>query len=166
MDALVTELGELLSQEIALHKHLLTLLHQEKEFLISLSTEEILRNTKTKETCVLKIKMLEEARSVLLHQLSQHLGVPQAELTLSKIVSLLEEPHRSTLDATRSTLTSLIKSIQEANQHNGLVVKDALHYCKRSLDFLYSSSAASPTYVHGGRIKDRGRFGSLLSKEI
>lgn len=166
MDALVTELGELLTQEIVVHKHLLALLHKEKEFLIDLSTEAILENTKKKETCTLKIKMLEESRSVLVKQLSHHCGVPPEDLTLSKIVSLLEEPYRSTLDATRSTLTSLIKSIKEANQHNGLVVKDALHYCKRSLDFLYSSSAASPTYVHGGRIKDPARFGSLLSKEI
>ena len=166
MDALVTELQELLTQEIALHKHLLGLLHKEKGFLIDLSTEEILENSKKKETCTLKIKMLEESRSVLVRQLSQHSGVPAEELTLSKIVSLLEEPHRSTLDAIRSTLTSLIKSIQEANQHNSLVVKDALHYCKRSLDFLSSSSVANPTYVDGGRIKDRTRFGSLLSKEI
>jgi flagellar biosynthesis/type III secretory pathway chaperone len=166
VDALVTELRELLTQEIVVHKHLLALLHKEKEFLIDLSTEEILENTKKKETCTLKIKMLEESRAVLVNQLSHHCGVPPEDLTLSKIVSLLEEPHRSTLDATRSTLTSLIKSIKEANQHNGLVVKDALHYCKRSLDFLYSSSAASPTYVDGGRIKDPARFGSLLSKEI
>lgn len=166
MDALVTELRELLTQEIVVHKHLLALLHQEKEFLIDLSTEAILENTKKKETCTLKIKMLEESRSVLVKQLSHHCGVPPEDLTLLKIVSLLEEPHRSTLDVTRSTLTSLIKSIKEANQHNGLVVKDALHYCKRSLDFLYSSSAASPTYVNGGRIKDPARFGSLLSKEI
>ena len=166
MDALITELGELLTQEIALHKHLLALLHKEKEFLIDLSTEEILENTKKKETCTLKIKMLEESRSVVVKQLSQHCDVPSEELTLSKIVSLLKEPQRSTLDDTRSTLTSLIESIQEANQHNCLVVKDALHYCRRSLDFLYSSSAASPTYVHGGRIKDTARFGSLLSKEI
>ena len=108
MDTLVTELQELLTQEIALHKHLLGLLHKEKGFLIDLSTEEILENTKKKETCTLKIKMLEESRSVLVKQLSQHSGVPAEELTLSKIVSLLEEPHRSTLDATRSTLTSLI----------------------------------------------------------
>ena len=166
MDALVTELGELLTQEIALHKHLLALLHKEKEFLIDLSTEEILENTKKKETCTLKIKMLEESRSVLVKQLSQHCGVPSEELTLSKIVSLIKEPQRSTLNATRSTLTSLIESIKEANQHNCLVVKDALHYCRRSLDFLYSSSAASPTYVNGGRIKDPARFGILLSKEI
>lgn len=166
MDALVTELRELLTQEIVVHKHLLALLHKEKEFLIDLSTEAILENTKKKETCTLKIKMLEESRSVLVKQLSHHCGVPPEDLTLLKIVSLLEEPHRSTLDVTRSTLTSLIKSIKEANQHNGLVVKDALHYCKRSLDFLYSSSAASPTYVNGGRIKDPARFGSLLSKEI
>jgi len=166
VDALVTELGELLTQEIALHKHLLALLHKEKEFLIDLSTEEILENTKKKETCTLKIKMLEESRSVLVKQLSQHCGVPSEELTLSKIVSLIKEPQRSTLNATRSTLTSLIESIKEANQHNCLVVKDALHYCRRSLDFLYSSSAASPTYVNGGRIKDPARFGSLLSKEI
>ena len=166
VDALVTELQGLLTQEIELHKYLLSLLHKEKGFLIDLSTDDILENTKKKETCTLKIKMLEESRAVLVKRLSQHFGVPSEELTLSKIISLTHEPHRSTLDDTRSTLTSLIKSIKEANRHNCLVIKDALHYCRRSLDFLYSSSTASPTYVDGGRIKDPARFGSLLSKEI
>ena len=35
-DALVTELRELLTQEIEVHKYLLALLHKEKEFLIDL----------------------------------------------------------------------------------------------------------------------------------
>lgn len=166
MDALVTELGALLTQEIELHKHLLSLLQEERELLINLSTEEILENTKRKETCILKIKMLEESRSVLVERLSHYYGLPAEELTLSRIVSLSEEPQRSTLDRVQSTLTALIKSIKEANRHNCLVVKDTLHYCNRSLDFLYSSSAASPTYAGGGRIKDPVRFGRLLSKEI
>jgi len=65
--------------------------------------------------------------------------IPSHELTLSKIVSLVEEPYRSALDTSRSTLLALIKSISEVNQSNTLIVKDSLHYFNRPLDFLISS---------------------------
>jgi flagellar biosynthesis/type III secretory pathway chaperone len=166
VDALLAELRGILTREIELHKHLLSLLHKEKACLIDLSTEEIVENTKRKETCTLKIKMLEESRLSLIKRLSPHFSISLHELTLSKLISQLDEPHRSELEEVRSTLRSLINSIQEINQHNSMVVKDALHYCQRSLDFLYSATVANPTYVDSGKIKDPTRFGRLLSKEI
>ena len=166
MNGLLKELNTILAREIELHKHLLSLLQKEKECLIDLSTEELLENTKKKETCTLKIKILEESRLSLVKRLSTCFGISPQELTLSKLVSLVEEPYRSILDDARSTLRSLVRSIQESNQHNGAVVRDALHYCQRSLDFLYSATVANPTYVDNGKIKGPARFGRLFSKEI
>ena len=166
VDRLLAELITILNKEIELHKGLLSLLHKDRELLVDLCVEEIFENNKKKETCTLKIKMLEESRSLLINELSQHYAIPPRELTLSKIVSLVEEPHRSILDAARSTLTSLVKSIKEVNQGNSLIIKDSLYYFKRSLDFLHCASSASSTYVDNGKIKDPKRFGSLLSKEI
>lgn len=166
MDTLLSELIAILDEEIELHKELLSFLHKDRELLVDLCVEEIFENNKKKETCTLKIKMLEESRSLLVDRLSQHYVIPSRELTLSKIVSLVENPYRSILDAARSTLTSLIKSIKEVNQGNSLIIKDSLYYFKRSLDFLHCASSASPTYVDNGKIKDSKRFGGLLSKEI
>ncbi len=166
MDALLPELITILNKEIELHKQLLSLLQKDKHYLIDLSTEKIFENIKKKETCTLKIKMLEETRSSLIDRLSRHCAIPSQEITLSKIVSLAKEPYRSDLAASRSTLTALIKSIKEINQVNHFIVKDSLYYFERSLDFLNNASAASPTYVHSGKIKDPTRFGSLLAKEM
>ena len=166
VDTLISELITILNKEIDLHKQLLSILHKEREFLIDLSTEKILDNSKKKETCVLRIKMLEESRLLLVDKLSQHYSIPSQGLTLSRIVSLVEGPPHFALDAAQSTLTSLIKSIKEVNQCNCLIVKDSLYYFNRSLDFLNYASSASPTYVDSGKIKDPKRFGSLLSKEI
>jgi len=166
VDTLLAELITILNKEIELHKQLLSLLHKERELLIDLSTEEIFENNKKKETCTLKIKMLEESRLSLVERLSQHYAIPSQELTLSKIVSLVKEPYRSALNTLRSTLIALTSSTKEINHNNCLIVKDSLCYFKRSLDFLYHASSASPTYVDSGKIKDPTRFGGLLSKEI
>ena len=166
MDTLLTELITILDKEIELHKQLLSLLHKERELLVDLSTEEIFENNKKKETCTLKIKMLEESRLSLVEKLSQHYEIPFKELTLSKIVSLVKEPYRSALNTSRSTLIALTSSTKEINHNNCLIVRDFLYYFKRSLDFLYHASSASPTYVDNGKIKDPKRFGSLLSREI
>lgn len=166
MDTLLSELITALNKEIELHKQLVLLLQNDRHFLIDLSTEEIFENIKKKETCILKIKMLEESRSSLVDKLSQHWGIPFQELTLSKIVSLAEEPYRSSLATHRSTLTTLIKTIKEISQVNHFIINDSLYYFQRSLNFLNSASAASPTYVHSGKIKDPARFGSLLAKEV
>ncbi|MCK5009779.1 MAG: flagellar protein FlgN [Deltaproteobacteria bacterium] len=166
MDTLLSELITILNKEIELHKQLLLLLQNDRHFLIDLSTEEIFENIKKKETCTLKIKMLEESRSSLVDRLSQHCAIPSQEMTLSKIVSLAKEPYRSSLATSRSSLTALIRSIKEISQVNHFIIKDSLYYFQRSLDFLNNASAASPTYVNSGKIKDPTRFGSLLAKEI
>jgi len=56
VDTLISELITILNKEIELHKQLLSILHKEREFLIDLSTEKILENSKKKETCTLRIK--------------------------------------------------------------------------------------------------------------
>ena len=166
MDALLTELLGLLTREIELHRGLLSLLQKEKEFLVDLSTEELLENNKKKETSTLQIKMLEESRSSLITRLAQHCAVPAPELTLSKLVFLIEEPYRSALEGARSKLVSLLGSIQEVNRLNCLLVRDSLHYAQQSLNVLYRSSSPNPTYLVDGSMKGPSRFGGLLSKEI
>jgi flagellar biosynthesis/type III secretory pathway chaperone len=166
VNGLLSELVAILDQEIELHKELLSLVHRDRELIIELCPEEIFENNKKKETVVLKIKMLEESRLLLLDRLSPHYGVSSPKLTLSKVASLAEEPYRSRLDACRSTLLALIKSIRDVNQSNSLIVKDSLHYFECSLDFLHYTSAASPTYLDSGRIKDPVHLRGLLSKEI
>ena len=166
MNELLLELVAILDQEIELHKELLSLLHRDRELIIELCTEEIFENNKKKETVVLKTKMLEESRLLLINKLSQHYVVSSSDLTLSKVVSLVEEPYRSRLATCRSTLLALIKSISDVNQSNSLIVKDSLHYFEYSLDFLHYTSAASPTYLDSGKIKDPVHLRGLLSKEI
>ena len=166
MDTLLSELIAILNKEIELHKELLSFLHKDRELLIDFCIEDIFESNKKKETCTLKIKMLEESRSLLVDKLSQHCAIPSQELTLSKIVSLVEEPYRSSLDNARSILNSLIKSTKEVNQGNHLIVKDSFSYFNRSLDFLKYASSLSPTYVGNGKIKDPRQFGTFISKEI
>jgi len=166
VDTFLTELIDVLNQEIALHKELLSFLQKDRELLIDFSAEKIFENNKKKETCTLKIKMLEESRSSLVDKLSRHYSIPSPELTLSRIVSLAEEPYRSALDAARSILASLVKSMKEVNQSNCLIVKDSLHYFRQSLDFLSCASAVSPTYLDNGKMRDPRGFGSFLSREV
>jgi flagellar biosynthesis/type III secretory pathway chaperone len=166
VDKVVSELIALLNQEIELHKELLSLVQRDRGLLIDLSVEEIFENNKRKETCTLKIKMLEESRALLVEQLSQHFAIPPQELTLSKIISLIDEPHCSLLASTFSTLSALLKSIQEINQGSALIIKDSLYYFTRALDFLHCASLVSPTYVDSGKIKDPMRYGRLISREI
>ena len=87
-------------------------------------------------------------------------------LSLSKLLSLVEEPFRSRLGTCRSTLLALVKSINDVNQSNSLVVKDSLRYFEHSLDFLHHTSSASPTYLDSGKIKDPVHLRGLVSKEI
>jgi len=166
VDVLLSELITILNKEIGLHGELLSILHKDRELLIDLCIEDLFESNKKKETCVLKIKMLEESRLLLIDKLSQHYTVPPQELTLSRIISLVEEPFRSALNNARSNLSSLIKSIKEVNQGNELIVNDSLYYFNRSLNFLNYASSLSPIYVDNGKIKEPKRFCSIFSKEI
>jgi len=166
MNTLLSELIDILNREIELHKELLSCIQQDRCLLVDLRVDDIFENIKKKETLSVKIKMLEESRVSLVEQLSPHYGISQQPPTLSDLASAAEEPHRSALNNSRSTLLALLNSIQEINQGNSLIVKDSLFYCNRSLDFLNHSFSANPTYLNSGRIKDAARFGSLLKREI
>jgi len=166
MNTLLSELITILNREIELHKELLSCIQQDRCLIIDLRVDDLFENIKRKETLIVKIKMLEESRISLVEQLSPHFEIPHQPLTLSDLVSVIEEPYRSALNTSRSTLRALIKSIQEVNQGNTLIVKDSIFYFNRSLDFLNHAFSANPTYLQSGRIKDPARFGSLLTREI
>lgn len=166
MNIVLSELIAILNREIELHKALFSCVQQDRQLLIDLRVDDLFENIKRKETLSVKIKMLEESRVALVEQLSTHYEIPHQPPTLSDLVSVVEEPHRSALNTARSTLRALMKSIQEVNQGNTLIVKDSIFYCNRSLDFLNHACSENPTYLHSGRIKDPARFGSLLTREI
>ncbi len=166
MNTLLSELVTILNREIELHKELLSCIQQDRCLLIDLRVDDLFENSKRKETLIVKIKMLEESRVSLVEQLSPHYEFSHQPLTLSDLVSAVEEPYRSALNTSRSTLHALIKSIQEVNQGNTLIAKDSIFYFNRSLDFLNQAFSVNPTYLHSGRIKDPARFGSLLTREI
>ena len=79
MDSLLSELNTILDREIGLHKELLSFLQKDRELLVDLCVDEIFENNKKKETCSIKIKMLEESRSSLINRLSQHYALSPHE---------------------------------------------------------------------------------------
>lgn len=108
----------LLQQEVALFEELLFVVEKEREVVESYRIEDLLESSKEKETCLIKIKMVEESKRSLIHRLSREFNVTPDELTLSKLCSITDHPTSLQLETFHIRLTELMKQIQGLNQMN------------------------------------------------
>ncbi len=164
---LLEELLALLKKEIILYHELAAILKKEEQSILELSLEKLHETVKEKETCVLKLRILEEQRSILLERISRQVCLPSAESTLSNLIKTIGEPYGSRLNVCYTNLKELAATVSKVNKENGRFVEHSLACTNSSLSLLSYLNAYNSTYLSSGKVKpaDNYNFGSL-SQEI
>jgi len=163
LDEKFEHLLEILDKEVKLYRALLDLLQIERQCMIDLSLDKLHECHNQKETIILDLKVLEESRSDIVNSLKngQHPEVP----TLSKIIEMAPSRYRKGLESCRSNLVSLINSIREINQINGILAERAINYTRNSLSFLNRLAHELPVYLPSGRMEQSVKAGKLICKK-
>ena len=160
MNAVLSELVRLLKEEAALHQELLSIVTKEREILRSFAVEELYENNKTKETLILKIRLMEEGRQNLIARFTQD---GDSSLTLIQIAELAPEPWKTILLELRAKLAAVMEEIMAMNNRNRFLIQ----YTQNNLNHLYSLitfyGSKESTYNEGGRTA-RGTNGLLVSQ--
>jgi flagellar biosynthesis/type III secretory pathway chaperone len=130
-----TKIKNILNEEIKGYRELIDLLQKEKECLINLDTAGIENVYKEKDTVILKLRLLDEERINLLKRLSQENNT-EKEMTLQRLYKLTGD---ETLKNMRLQLISMLQSIEELNEFNGILIERSLSFIRNSLAFLKAS---------------------------
>ncbi len=166
VDADFQGLLTLLQQEVALCEALIFVLEKERECFKSYKIENLLESNKEKETCLIKIKMVEQSRKSLIQRLAKAFHVPPEELTLPELISIAEKPISSQLESYHIRLTELTTQIQGFNQRNKAFLQSSVAQVNVCLSLLSSLGAGNKVYQATGEMARPDGNGRLFSRSV
>jgi flagellar biosynthesis/type III secretory pathway chaperone len=163
-------LNTLLDQYIGRYQELAQLLNDEQAALVKLDTDHIQQIAKTKETLVLKIKLLAEPLAECLTEVGRNHGLEQEELpTLAELARVTPRPWSEKLQKAGFALARLKRSVSAHNHANQRFVTEAIELISGSISIL-TGAASIPKggYLPSGRQQAPGvHHGPLrLSREV
>ena len=164
MDDKYSDLLEILEKEVGLFRDFLTVLQKERQYMIDLSLDKLHECHNHKETIIFNLTVLEDARIELIAEIQ---GDHQTGFTatLSAIIDDAPLRYKKGMESCQSNLKSLVDSIKEINQINGILADRAINYTRNSLSFLNRLVSQLPVYHQSGRIAQESMVGTLVCKK-
>lgn len=164
MDDKYTDLLDILEKEVESFRDFLTLLQKERQYMIDLSLDKLHDCHNQKETIIFNLKVLEDARVELTGEIQGDNQTAVSE-TLSSIIDKAPLRYKKGMESCQSNLKSLVDSIREINQINGILADRAINYTRNSLSFLNRLISQLPVYHQSGRIAQERMVGTLVCKK-
>jgi len=157
-------LVEILTEEIALYRKVVDLARAEKDAMVRTDIDALRTSGEEKSALVKMLKGLEKKRQAVIQKLSEDLGRPAHELTLRTLARLAEGPIADRLEAIRSDLLELTRSISDIHSRNRQAIVHRLRLVRSSLSFLNHLAVGSAVYHCTGRVMATSdRSGRILS---
>lgn len=163
MDNKFENLMEILEKEVVLYREFLNLLQMERQYMVDLSLDKLHECVNHKEIIILSLKVLEESRIDVTSVIED--GFDSGPLTLLMIINIAPLRYKKGLESCRSNLISLVNSIREINQINGILAERAINYTRSSLTFLSRLIHELPVYLPSGNIEQSYSAGKLVCKK-
>ena len=163
VEDILEELAGILDVELEQYRHLLGLIHAQREYFAGgdiASFEEI---SKQQGTTILKIKTLEEARKSIVTRLIRHFGVDQEEFTLAKLAEMVDSPHSELCAAYQQEILSLVKELESLRESNAYLIQHSLHYVSGVLKIFAAADKADPAYSNNGKLDHKMKKGKYIS---
>lgn len=163
---LLEDLAHVLEQEVEKYETLLRLLRQERGLIVKGDLATLAELMKRKETLVLELKVIQEARVALMTRVSAMYDIPLVELTLFCLADLVPVSHTMLYRRLLNRLAVLVTRLVEENDGNAALLDRSVAYIKGSLSFLTSAVTSVPLYQGDGSITVQSPSLSLLNSQV
>ena len=157
---------DLLEGEAGYYRSLLLVLEGERKAIIASNLGELGKTGKGKEELLLKIRILEEQRQIMIENLAESLECAPHDLTISKLAGLVEEPYSTRFHSLCSDLAPLTKTVHDVNGANKALLGHSVELIKSSFAFLNNLIAANSVYYRSGRMQQNDQSGKVLCGSI
>jgi len=160
-----------LRNEVDVYRKLHKCFLNERKILAESSVDELYESNSRKETCILRARMVEEARTKLVEKIINALNLDGKALNLEKDRSLStllpygDDSQKRDMEECRSALRYLLMEIHGLNDRNKTLVDSSLFYVRKSIDFLGQLIYPGATYLNTGRLKANNLNGKIVSRE-
>ncbi len=165
LHALFSGLLSVLRKELEVYREIRTVVAQEKTVLMKPSLEGINASNAKKETCILKAKVLEEARMNSVKRIAKFLGLEKDAVNMTVLSSYANDNLREELKEYQADLSSLLMEIRELNRTSKDLMDSSLKFLRGSIDFMNELLSSGSTYMNTGKVTLLPRNGKLLRTE-
>ncbi|MBU8910842.1 MAG: flagellar protein FlgN [Desulfobacterales bacterium] len=169
LNFLYDSLISVLRNEVDVYSKIHNCFLDEKKILSGSSVDELHESNSRKETCILKARMIEEARTKLIERILNVLNLDGKALDKDKSLSALllhgNDSQKKELEECRSALKSLLMDIHRLNDRNKTLLDSSLFYVRKSITFLGQLIYPCATYMNTGKLKSNNLNGKILSRE-
>jgi flagellar biosynthesis/type III secretory pathway chaperone len=166
MNAILDQLLSVLNQETVLYRTMLTVIDKEEAAVMRSALNPLNEAGMEKENILKKLRTVEEQRCLLVRKLSEILGYPYRDLTLSKISQLVDEPFAGRLKQVSTDLAVLLDRLRRANRRNHRLITHSLELLRGSFNLLGELMASNTVYYRTGNIQSANATGQWVRSEI
>jgi len=129
----VSQLVEVIRQEVICLEKFLTLLAEEQKCLVDNEVDSLRRCIQDQEKTIGEAQKLEEARIKLTDSLAERLKIDKGEVNMSKLIELMEESYSTKLRELQSILFTLYAKLERQRKKNEFLIKQSMKYVDKSM---------------------------------
>lgn len=154
------QLSFILEEMVEVYQKLLSLLQDEKSFIVEGDNDRLIACVDQKENLLILLSRLEKRRQKVILRIDP--TIPP--IALKALIPRLPVQHRGPLMNSHARLEALTASIQEINQLNGLLVNRVLGQITGLLGLLRHMTKSGTTYQATGLTHDRPPCGRTIGR--
>ena len=151
MAGMMDQLVEILTEQSERYEELLGLSLEKRDVIIVNDIENLQKINHLENLVISQNQKLEKKRLALVADMAIVLNQKEEDLTLSRIIELMEgKEEQEALVTARDRIKSILDELKEVNHQNGQLVNNALEYIEYSTNLLRTSiGQQAPTYGPG-----------------
>ena len=162
----IDHLMRILEQERALYQTMLTVIEEEGQAAVESKLDSLIDAGRAKENILDKIQPLESERREVVARVAKTLGCSDREVTLARISRHLDETLAGRLNRTGSDLSTVLNTVNTANQKNKRLFEHSLELLKGSISYLSDLTCSQTVYYRTGYIQKAYQAGRCVNGEI
>ena len=142
MDERISDLLEIVQEEISLYRDLIEHARKKTALLAQGRTEAVLESNKVEETFNIKLRFLENEMKRLCSDLCQKFGIEPEEFTLIKLAENLDPSAALEIRAQTTLFRKIVMQLKSVTQQNLQLIEKSLRYSQGLLGLI--SNVTSP----------------------
>ena len=150
MNELVDELSSVLEREIGCYEELIGSARAEQQALIRGKLQELKLALEAQELLIASTKALEETRRQIGRMLAQRLGLPDEDVTLTRLIELGYDGETGRIAALRDKVREVVIELDRLNAGNAQLINSSIDFINQTMWVLLQTRQPKGTYTPKG----------------
>jgi flagellar biosynthesis/type III secretory pathway chaperone len=163
----IEALEKVLLSELEMYEQFAAYVRNDTELMSKLQIDQLEQSNKAKNTLLLKIQTLDQARQNLVRQIATQLQIPEDKVRIAEICKVVGGHSSKRLSQIRERLHSTIENLKEVQGQTSLLANASLGWINGSLTALKGLLTPVGTYNFQGKVEANGMFsGRTVERQV